>query len=448
MGHDDRRYGRLGLVRLWLVCIGIVLATTLLLVPLVVSTTDGTMESIAGDIVDASHPYLQVSHGRFVRNATEVRFAWVGSRVHFRFHNSSTVTVVLRSHAAFHVHVDDSVTLLQCNASLPTPYKVASELDPSVSHNVTLVLRSESKVSLPVHVPLHETPTVFARFELDPGARILPVAETPPSSKLLIVGDSISTGWGNTGTCCGQPGGRSEPCAMDATRSYGALAADELGMEVQIIALGGSGWGSVNKVGVSLDGPPMNKQFFQALPFDDASPANLSAYVPDVVVFNVGTNDHLVPLAEWTRLYVSVLRALRNAWPHAHGSRARPWSSGGGPCGGAHALWRSVGADPWARLWHRGGCERMLWTPLHARAPSDGQDARRRGVAIGRHVRQHELAYHREHLTGCRGSVCIRVRGCIHFVTNSMPGMLALWHAPSPRPPWRQGHMSCVITSW
>lgn len=300
--------------------IGIALLPVLLVVTVCTRDNEPVTDVIEGHLVDASHPYLQWSHGRVVRNATEMRFAWVGSRLHLRFLNSSSVHVVLRSHAAFNAYVDDHLTLLQCNASYPVSYQLASGLDPSVSHNVTLVLRSESKMSLPVTVALRDTPTIFSRFELDPGAGVLPVTArpTPPPSKLLVVGDSISTGWGNTGTCCGQPGGRSEPCAMDATRSYGALAADELEMEVQIIASGGGGWGVGNKSGIDWTELPMNRQFFLALPFDDASPVNLSSYVPDVVVFNVGTNDHDVPVAEWTRIYVSVLQMLRDAWPRAH----------------------------------------------------------------------------------------------------------------------------------
>jgi hypothetical protein len=75
--------------------------------------------------------------------------------------------------------------------------------------------------------PLSDTPSKFRGFVLDAGATVHPVERTF-RGKLVVVGDSITAGWGNTGTCCGQPGARSEPCAEDGTQSYGPLAAREL----------------------------------------------------------------------------------------------------------------------------------------------------------------------------------------------------------------------------
>jgi hypothetical protein len=63
----------------------------------------------------------------------------------------------------------------------------------------------------------------------------------------VVIGDSISAGWGSTGECCGTPGCRSDPCAADGTASYGAVAATRLGLDVQIIASGGRGFGLENK---------------------------------------------------------------------------------------------------------------------------------------------------------------------------------------------------------
>ena len=99
--------------------------------------------------------------------------------------------------------------VLACNAS--TRYTLVSGLDTKARHNVTLALRTEAKVSNRT-TPLSATPTRFRGFVLDAGATVL--ATTPEfKGKMVVVGDSITAGWGNTNTCCGQPGARSAPCA-------------------------------------------------------------------------------------------------------------------------------------------------------------------------------------------------------------------------------------------
>ena len=119
----------------------------------------------------------------------------------------SSVSALLQSRAVFNIIVDGGAPqVLACNAS--TRYTLISGLS-TARHNVTLALRTEAKVSNRT-TPLSATPTRFRGFVLDAGATAL--TTTPEyKGKMVVVGDSITAGWGNTNLCCGQPGARSEP---------------------------------------------------------------------------------------------------------------------------------------------------------------------------------------------------------------------------------------------
>ena len=258
---------------------------------------------------------IAYTNGRFIHDTSETSFDWINSQVTLRFRGSGSVSAALISRGAFNVAADGGPPrVLACDAS--ENYALASGLDASLEHTVTLALRTESKVSNRT-TPLAQTPSRFRGFTPDAGATVLPTARRFPGGRLAVIGDSITAGWGNTGRCCGKPGARSEPCSEDGTQCYGAMVGRDLGMEVQMIASGGNGFGAGNHSGVDWSEPSLNLAFFQQLQYD-ARLANLSEFVPDVMVFNVGTNDHPTGAraAPWEAIYVDMLTKLRAAWPH------------------------------------------------------------------------------------------------------------------------------------
>jgi lysophospholipase L1-like esterase len=269
--------------------------------------------------VPATDSRISYSNGRFFTPAgeAEVRFDWIASQVSLSFSGSASVSALLTSRGAFDVTVDGGAPkLLACGTA--ERYVLASGLDMHATHNVTLQLRTEAKVSNRT-TPLGSTPTRFKGFVLESGATVLPTAERFVG-KLVVVGDSITAGWGNTGKCCGQPGARSEPCAEDGTKSYGALVGRDLNLEVNLLASGGSGFGTGgnqkgNRTGVDWTEPSMDRAIFGQLQFDTSAGAtDLSAFVPDYLVVNIGTNDSPRLGTAWETIYVGVLKRLRAAW--------------------------------------------------------------------------------------------------------------------------------------
>ena len=204
----------------------------------ITSGTDQVALDGTGLLVPANDSRVSYTNGRFFHTvsstgASETRFDWINSQISLTLTASASLAVTLSSHGVFNVSIDDSTPFaLTCNGS--ARYALASGLDTSAVHNVSLTLRTEAKVSNRT-TPLAETPSKFRGFALDSGAVVSPTIRTF-SGKLVVVGDSITAGWGNTAICCGKPAARSEPCAEDGTQSYGSMVGRALGLETQVIA--------------------------------------------------------------------------------------------------------------------------------------------------------------------------------------------------------------------
>ena len=169
---------------------------------------------------------------------------------------------------------------------------VASGLPPG-RHRLTLARRSEAQLG-------------GARVcaVTAPGGRMLP-PPPPRPRQLLILGDSISAGYGNL--CQGPKDG--EPLLRaDGTLTYGALAAQSLGADVRIMAWSGLGlW----RNGDGTFEHTLPKRWAQV-----AQPGRL-----DAAVVNLGTNDFRqgpVDDGAFVDTYVRFVTQLLGTYPGSH----------------------------------------------------------------------------------------------------------------------------------
>jgi lysophospholipase L1-like esterase len=234
--------------------------------------------------------------GRFEPTADQgMRFAWSGSAVIARF-SGTGVSVRLRDEGKHHLNsfqivVDGApkgVLTLKGDREL---YPVASGLGDGV-HEIALYKRTEAKVG----------EVVFLGFE--PEGKILP-APPAPERRIELIGDSITTGYGNEGpsSTCGF-----NPNQQNAYLTYGAIAARELSAEHVNIAWSGKTLYA------------MREYFPRSLPERDASRWDFSRYQPHLVVLNVGTNNFAnVDPGErrFTQLYTELYERVRAAYPKA-----------------------------------------------------------------------------------------------------------------------------------
>ena len=164
--------------------------------------------------------------------------------------------------------------------------------------------------------------------ETDDGAVIAPTAEKP--LKIEFIGDSITCGYGVDDSNL-----QSEfSCeAENAMKSYAYISADLLGADYSLFSY--SGYGIIS--GYSGDGVRNTREllppYYESCGFSYSSvngtklqdiPWDFSAFVPDIIVLNLGTNDnsfcafHNEAYREFEDSYLAFLKVVRRCNPNAH----------------------------------------------------------------------------------------------------------------------------------
>jgi lysophospholipase L1-like esterase len=237
------------------------------------------------------------------------RAAWSAAAFTFRFGGTTLGLAIEDTALPDGTPDDDWVAVSLDGRELPPialsegrrTYEIARGLAAG-SHEVAVAKRTEAEVG-----------TIGLRgIALDPGASLGARPAAPPRI-LEIVGDSISTGFGVLGPNADCP---FSAATEDATRTYGALAARDLGADVWIAAWKGKG---VLRNDVATDADTIPRLYERLLPGVPGSRYDF-AVQPDVVVLNIGTNDFArtaPPDAEFREAYAAFVARLRTLHPKA-----------------------------------------------------------------------------------------------------------------------------------
>ena len=178
-------------------------------------------------------------------------------------------------------------------------FSVASGL-PDKEHTVEIIRRDEAAWAAPF---------VFEGFQLEKEGKLMPL---PPRSdkRLLIIGDSISCGYGNEASV----GEHNPHDKQNGYMTYGAIAARKLGAEVEIIAWSGRTLFPQNT---------MVELYDRTLAQSPTPKADLKSWVPQVVLIDLGTNDFRNPRqppdqAGWINAYKTFIGTIRQTAPDAY----------------------------------------------------------------------------------------------------------------------------------
>jgi lysophospholipase L1-like esterase len=238
-----------------------------------------------------------------------VRFAWPATGFAFRFTGGSLGLDLEDTALADGTPDDDWIAISLDGRELPPvalsqgrrTYEIARGLSAG-THEVAVTKRTEAEVG-----------TVGLRgVVLDPGASLGP-KPAAPARIVEIVGDSISAGFGVLGKSADCP---FSAATEDATRTYGALAARDLGADVWITAWTGKG---VLRNDDLADRDTLPILYERVLPGVPGSRYDFAVH-PDAVVLNVGTNDfarNAPSLDAFSEAYAGFVEKLRALHPKA-----------------------------------------------------------------------------------------------------------------------------------
>lgn len=215
-----------------------------------------------------------VKMGRFTKDN---QFGWTATGFRFKT-NATNVEAELKLTAtgagALQVVVDGKPTeVLQLNKK-QTVYSLAHDLDAG-EHTIEVWKRTEGYLGQ----------VQFVGLKLNAGAKLLPLK--PHGRRILVIGDSISCGYGNEAKNSNEG---SNTRNQNGYMAYGPIAARALDAEVMLVCA--SGRGMYRDRGDENDkANTMPKQFDRTLPLSEKDDWDHSQYVPDVIVINLGTND-------------------------------------------------------------------------------------------------------------------------------------------------------------
>jgi len=233
-------------------------------------------ERESSGIIDADDPALQYI-GRFsFADPKRVLFDWPGVCIRARF-EGTRCALRLRDHGNEYALVVDqrAPTVLVTDTS--EVYTVASGLSDSMPHTITIQKRTEPLVGR----------GEFMGLILDRGKHLLPPGPRP-DRRIEFIGNSITCGYGDEGpdTNC-----HFSPETENAGMSYAAMSSRALNAECFLISY--SGRGVVRNYGdphtTSQD--PMPALYGRTCFFDSTTKWDFSAWIPQAVVINLGTND-------------------------------------------------------------------------------------------------------------------------------------------------------------
>ena len=231
---------------------------------------------------------------------------WSGSELRARFTGRELALRFASRHwgtAHYAVEVDGQRQVLSVPGQSAGEWKLRTPLSDG-EHELRLLKRTEAAMA----------ESLFLGLRLAPGAQLL----TPPPARalrLLFYGDSITAG-----ACLGDPAEDQYEDLFfhDGTRAYGAQTAARLGADYLGIAVSG--------VGITATwGEQLMPQIWNRLaPRTDAPVADVEDREPDVVLVNLGQNDHGFPKSRGQRIapdfgsrYLAFVRQLRARYPQA-----------------------------------------------------------------------------------------------------------------------------------
>lgn len=232
--------------------------------------------------------------------------AWSGSELRARFTGRELALAFSSTHwgtSHFTVEIDGRVLPLAVPGNSASTWRLREPLADG-EHTLRLVKRTEGSMA----------EASLLGLRLADGGRLL---DPPPARplRLAFFGDSITAGACNGDVADDQ---YDDLYPHDGTRAYGAVTATRLGADYVGIAVSGIG------ITATWHDLLMPDVWDRVAPRKDAPPAPPESPAPDVVLLNLGQNDHGFPASKGQSIakdfgprYLAFVRQLRGRYPQA-----------------------------------------------------------------------------------------------------------------------------------
>jgi lysophospholipase L1-like esterase len=243
-------------------------------------------------------------------------YEWSGTQVVARFTGATGISYTMSDWGSyFDVYVDGTLQSASpvIGSGSQSSYVIASGLDPSATHEVSLYKRTEASSNGRTQLQGYSFPGGI-------GTLLPPAAAA--TRRIEVIGDSMSCGYGVLGS--------SASCTADSSNedhddSYGAITARTLGADLFTIASSGRGVYRNNDGSTTGTLPDV---YGLALPYGSGpgglwtSTWDFASWTPDAVVIDLGTNDYAegnpTPGAEFETTYFTFLQAIRHNYKDAY----------------------------------------------------------------------------------------------------------------------------------
>lgn len=240
--------------------------------------------------------------GRFDRSLkNKAQFTWPGSAIEFNFEGAqAAINISSQNQVRFTVSVDGGTPQNLWIESGARRYSLVSNLTFG-KHSLRLTRVSESTAGVTAFIG---DPEVDGALALAPSA---------PTKRLLVVGDSITAGYGIEGAVatCGYALSTS-----NQQLAYAAVAAKALGADLHAIAWSGIGaWRSYGEKIPS--NPTILARYTRTLADDSSLVWDVTQYTPDAILINIGTNDYWEGSAtdDYRLAMVNLLAKVQSDYP-------------------------------------------------------------------------------------------------------------------------------------
>ena len=260
--------------------------------------------------------------GRFEHIDSGAAFDMPGNIITIRFSGSKQVAITLSAIVVipnrFWVYIDgvkSSVVVDTRNMAnnTETLFNIASELDSTAIHTVSLVKITEAQYNALVPQPNYVT---LNNFVLDDGARLLPIKDF--HRKIEFIGDSITAGFCDL---CDTV----DPLLGDYAKESFAISHPYLTCSKLNASCHTAAWSGYGVIRNCCGGETLMPEIYtRTLASVSGSRWDFSHWIPDVVVVNLGTNDHLNSSnpegdaeTSFVKTYTALLRNISVSYPNA-----------------------------------------------------------------------------------------------------------------------------------